>query len=181
MHLCLGTTPTVQQTMIFERVLADEVNRAVEVRRASAGKPINVARVLHTLGERATVCVPLGGDTGRFIGEELRGGSVDLDSVETPNATRTCVTMIDRHAGTATELVEEHAEIPAAVRGQLLARLKTYLPKCRSLVLSGKLAPGAGDDFYAECCRAVAGGVSDCSWMLAGRRCCGRCRCIRWL
>jgi 1-phosphofructokinase family hexose kinase len=159
MHLCLGTTPTVQQTMIFERVLPDEVNRAVEVRRASAGKPINVARVLHTLGEPATVCVPLGGDTGRFIGEELRASGVDLDAVETPNATRTCVTIIDRHAGTVTELVEEHAEIPPSVRGELLARLKTHLPKCRSMVLSGKLAPGAGDDFYAECCRVLPAGV----------------------
>ena len=159
MHLCLGTTPTVQQTMIFERVLADEVNRAVEVRRASAGKPINVARVLHTLGEPAMVCVPLGGDTGRFIRDELDGEWRRLDAVETPNATRTCVTIIDRRAGIVTELVEEHAEISSSVRGQLLARLKTYLPKCRSLVLSGKLAPGAGDDFYAECCRAVATGV----------------------
>jgi tagatose 6-phosphate kinase len=145
--------------MTFERVLPDEVNRAVEVRRASAGKPINVARVLHTLGEAATVCVPLGGDTGRFIGEELRANGVDLDAVETPNATRTCVTIIDRRAGTVTEMVEEHADISSTVRGELLARLKTHLPKCRSMVLSGKLAPGAGDDFYAECCRVLPMGV----------------------
>jgi 1-phosphofructokinase family hexose kinase len=160
MHLCFGTTPTVQQTMIFDRVVADEVNRAVEVRRASAGKPINVARVLHTLGEPAMVCVPLGGDTGRFIGGELAASGVDLDAVETPNATRTCVTIIDRQAGSVTELVEEHAAIPSAARSQLLAELKSQLPKCRSLILSGKLAPGAGDDFYAECCRAAPTGVS---------------------
>jgi tagatose 6-phosphate kinase len=159
MHLCLGTTPTVQQTMIFERVLPDEVNRAIEVRRASAGKPINVARVLHTLGEAATVCVPLGGDTGRFIREELTANGVDHDSVESSNPTRTCVTVIDRKDGTVTELVEEHAAIGAGVRSELLAKLKAYLPKCRSLVLSGKLAPGAGDDFYAECCRAAPAGL----------------------
>ena len=78
MHFCLGTTPTVQQTMIFERVLGDEVNRAVEVRRASAGKAVNVGRVLHTLGEAAMVCGPVGGRygkvyPGRAFGE--RGGS----------------------------------------------------------------------------------------------------------
>ena len=60
----------------------------------------------------ATVCVPLGGDTGRFIREELAVSGVDHDSVESPNPTRTCVTIIDRHDGTVTELVEEHAAIP---------------------------------------------------------------------
>lgn len=159
MHLCLGTTPTVQQTMTFERVVPDEVNRAIDVRRASAGKPINVARVLHTLGEPATVCVPLGGDTGRFIREELSAHGVDHDFVESPNPTRTCVTVIDRHAGTVTELVEEHAAIGIASRGEMLAKLKSHLPKCRTLILSGTLAPDAGDDFYAECCRAAPTGL----------------------
>ena len=42
-----------------------------------------MARVLHTLGEAATVCVPLGGDTGRFIREELSAYGVDRDFVET--------------------------------------------------------------------------------------------------
>jgi 1-phosphofructokinase family hexose kinase len=159
MHFCLGTTPTVQQTMIFERVLGDEVNRAVEVRRASAGKAVNVGRVLHTLGEAAMVCGPVGGDTGRFVREELSACGVDHDFVESENPTRTCVTVIDRHAGTVTELVEEHAAISAGVREEMLGRLKKHLPRCRSLILSGKLAPGAGDDFYAECCRMAGRGM----------------------
>jgi tagatose 6-phosphate kinase len=159
MHFCFGTTPTVQQTMIFDRVVADEVNRAVEVRRSSAGKPVNVGRVLHTLGEAATVCVPLGGDTGRFIREELTAAGVRLDFVESPNPTRTCVTIIDRGDGTVTELVEEHAPISGGVREALLGKLKSNLPKCRSLIMSGKPAAGSGDDFYADCCRAAPANV----------------------
>ena len=42
MHLCLGTTPTVQQTMLFNHVEVDEVNRAIEIRRNASGKPVNV-------------------------------------------------------------------------------------------------------------------------------------------
>jgi len=157
MHLCLGTTPTIQQTMIFQKVVPDEVNRASEVRRASAGKPVNVGRVLYTLGEDAIVCVPLGGDTGRFIAEELTAYGVQIDAVPAPHPTRTCVTVIDQHDGTVTELVEEHAPISPQVRAAMLSRLQTHLPNCRSLVLSGTLAPGAGDDFYAECCRLAVG------------------------
>lgn len=159
MHLCMGTTPTVQQTMTFDRVEPDEVNRAVEVRRSASGKPVNVARVLHTFEESVTVCVPLGGDTGQFIRADLAAAGVNQDCVESPHATRTCVTMIDRTAGTATELVEEHAPVPAAVAAELLGKLKAHWPRCRSVVLSGKLAAGAGDDFYADCCRAVGNGI----------------------
>jgi tagatose 6-phosphate kinase len=159
MHLCLGTTPTVQQTMIFETVRPEEVNRAVEVRRAASGKPVNVARVLHTLGEAVTLCIPLGGDTGGFMSRELGASGIDLDAAESPNPTRTCVTIIDRKAGTVTELVEEHAAITANVRDQMLGKLKTHLVQCRSLVLSGTLAPGAGKDFYAKCCGAAQPGL----------------------
>jgi tagatose 6-phosphate kinase len=156
MHVCLGTTPTIQQTMIFAKVVTDEVNRAAEVRRAAAGKPVNVGRVLHTLGEDAIVCVPLGGDTGNFIAHELTVYGVQIDAVPAPHSTRTCVTVIDQATGTVTELVEEHAAISPQVRAAMLGRLQAHLPNCRSLVLSGTLAPGAGEDFYAECCRLAA-------------------------
>jgi tagatose 6-phosphate kinase len=156
MHICLGTTPTVQQTMMFERVAQDEVNRAKQVIRAAAGKPINVARVLHTLGEAARVCVPAGGDTGRFICEDLSRGGIEHDCVEAENPTRTCVTVIDRSASTATELVEEHAAISGNVVQELLRKLERYLPDVRTLALSGTLAPGTGDDFYAKCCEMAA-------------------------
>jgi 1-phosphofructokinase family hexose kinase len=157
MHFCLGTTPTVQQTMIFDHVVPDEVNRAVEVRRSAAGKPINVARVLHTLGDPAMLCVPLGGDTGRFILADFAAAGIPHDCVDSPHPTRTCVTVIDRKAATVTELVEEHAPLPQQMAGQLLAILSKHLPHCRSVILSGTVAPGAGDDFYADCCRAAAG------------------------
>ena len=41
----------------------------------------------------------------------------------------------------------------------MLGKLKAHLPKCRSLILSGTLAPGAGEDFYAECCRVAGSGL----------------------
>ena len=50
MILCLGTTPTMQRTMLFPRVRIDEVNRAAEVREYASGKSVNVAKVLKTLG-----------------------------------------------------------------------------------------------------------------------------------
>jgi len=156
MHICLGTTPTVQQTMIFARVTADEVNRAVETRRGASGKPINVARVLHSLGEKAMLCIPVGGDTGRFIRGDLDALGIAHDCVEAKTPTRTCVTVVDRSTKTATELVEEAGMLPADESGQMLEKFREHLPGCRMAVLSGTLAAGVSEDFYAECCR-VAG------------------------
>jgi hypothetical protein len=35
--LCVGTTPTVQRTMVVDRLVIDEVNRAVEVKVHASG------------------------------------------------------------------------------------------------------------------------------------------------
>jgi tagatose 6-phosphate kinase len=155
MHFCLGTTPTVQQNMTFARVVIDDVNRAIDVRRSASGKPVNVARVLHTLGEKVTLCIPLGGDTGKFIRDELSSAGIAVESVETTKATRTCVTVIDRQQSTATELIEEASALPQDASRQLLNKLAANLTKFKTIILSGKLAPDAGDEFYADCCRAA--------------------------
>jgi tagatose 6-phosphate kinase len=155
MHFCLGTTPTVQQNMTFTRVVIDDVNRAIEVRRSGSGKPVNVARVLHTIGEKVTLSIPLGGDTGRFIRDELTSAGITLEHVEIQNATRTCVTVIDRHQSTATELIEEASPLPPHSTTALLDKFAANLRHCKTAILSGKLAPDAGEEFYADCCRAA--------------------------
>jgi 1-phosphofructokinase family hexose kinase len=155
MHICLGTTPTVQQTMSFARVTPDEVNRAVETRRGASGKPINVARVLNSLGEKTMLCIPVGGDTGRFIRADLDALGIAHDCVESKAPTRTCVTVIDRSTRTATELVEESGPLSADESAQMLATFQKHLPGCRMAVFSGTLAQGVSEDFYAECCRAA--------------------------
>jgi tagatose 6-phosphate kinase len=141
--------------MIFERVTRDEVNRAVSVARGSAGKSVNVAKVLRTLGDDVMACLPLGGDTGRFIGADLDRLGIPRDTVEIAAPTRTCVTFIERGAGTATELVEESGPMSAEESAAMLARFRANLPRSRMVILSGKLAPSVGEDFYAECCRSA--------------------------
>lgn len=161
MHLCLGTTPTVQQTMIFDRVAIDAVNRAASVLRGASGKPINVARVLRLLDEPVRLCVPLGGDTGAFIRQQLDAEGIQYQSVEVAAPTRTCVTIVNRFDATATELVEEPAPLGPDDSDRMLTSLRQSLAGARLLILSGSLAPGVGEDFYADCCRlAAAAGVA---------------------
>src|SRR5262249_895059 len=67
----------------------------------------------------------------------------------TPN-TRMCITLVDQEHRTATELIEEAAPVSSSDAEKLLMKLEGLLQHAKVLVLSGTLAPGCGDDFYAR-------------------------------
>ncbi len=150
--LCVGTTPAVQRTMRFHRLAVDEVNRATEVLESPAGKSINVAQVLATLGKPVIAAGFLGGESGRFIGAQLQRQGVILDFVEVPFRTRVCTTAIDIDQGTTTELVEESQVVASEYWQNLLDRIAVAAPRSAAIVLSGGLPPKAPQGFYARCC-----------------------------
>jgi len=156
MHLCLGTTPALQRTMIFDRLAIDQVNRAKRVFEHASGKSINVARVLHALGEKTIACVPLGGERGEIVRRDLRRSRLPHRCIAVGAPTRICTTLIDPGPpGHATELVEEAGPITPGECAVMFETLMALLPRAKMLVLSGSLAGGVGADFYARSCRAA--------------------------
>ena len=151
MIICLGTTPALQRTMVFSSLSIDSVNRALEVRQSASGKVINVARVLHAIGQQHLAMGFLGGERGRFIRKDLDAAGIRHAFVEVQANTRMCVTVIDRSHGTATELVEEPGQVAGEHWTKLLRKLQVNLRRCAAMVMSGSLAPGGCSDFYAQC------------------------------
>ena len=137
--------------MVFPRLHLDGVNRAIEVSEHASGKSINVARVLHTLGEAAMAVGFLGGDSGKFIREDLAASQIAHDFISVTPRTRMCITVRDTSNGTATELVQEASELEKPAWGKLRQRVAELMPRAKVLVLSGSLPPGAPRDFYAYC------------------------------
>ena len=123
MIICLGTTPTVQRTMTFTQLHVGDVNRAKSVTETASGKSLNVARVLHTLGEPLIATGFVGGDSGAFIREDLTRAGIAHDFVSVGPKTRTCVTVIDEAAGAATELIEESKRVEEEAFERLSAKL----------------------------------------------------------
>lgn len=160
MIICLGLTPAVQRVMIFNRLHAGGVNRAVEVVESIAGKAVNVAKVLAALGQEVLATGFAGGDRGQFVLDELAKAGVRHDFVSVQPRTRMCVTLIDRGADVHTELVEESRPVEAEAFAALRSKLHDLLKQARFLTLSGTLTPGAPQDFYYACIRmAHAAGV----------------------
>ena len=160
MILCLGTTPAAQRVMVFRQLSLDKVNRAAQTLDGIAGKSINVAKVLHALGERPLATGFLGGPRGEQIAQDLtaRGIASAFLTVTTP--TRQCVTVIDQSTGAITELVEESQPVDRAAYDQLLKMVEEKLPNCRAVVMSGTIASGGPPDLYLTCARwAQAAGI----------------------
>lgn len=150
MIVCLGTTPTMQRTMLFERLTPDGVNRATEVREYASGKSVNVAKVLRTLGHNVLATGFLGGARGELLRQHLEREGVRTAFVTVAAPTRLCTTVIDRATGQVTELVEEAARVEPADWQALARKLEEVLPPARAWVFSGSLPAGAPADFYTH-------------------------------
>jgi tagatose 6-phosphate kinase len=139
--------------MVLPRLELGEVNRATTVLDGAAGKSVNVAKVLKTLGEEPIAVGFLGGDRGEEVRTILNRCSIECEFVLTRARTRQCITVLDKTKGTQTELVEESPPVTSAEFAELLRAVQRRLPRCRAAVMSGTLAPGVPQDFYFQCAR----------------------------
>ena len=155
MLITLGPTPAVQRSMTFDRLTVDGVNRTADVSRYASGKAVNAARVLTMLSEPVTATGLAGGDAGRFLLADLDRIGVGHDFVTVDAETRTCVTLIDRSTGTATELIEESKPVAAAAYDALLDWLRSQLAAADGVLLAGSLTPGGPAGFYADAVAAA--------------------------
>ena len=153
MILCIGTTPAVQRVMVFRKLTLDAVNRAVTTLDAAAGKFVNVAKVLSSLGEHPVAVGFLGGDRGEFVRRALAARGVEGEFVTVAAQTRECITVIDESTGTHTELVEEGGAVGAGDFEGLLAIVRRRINGGRAVVMSGTVAAGGPADFYLQLTR----------------------------
>jgi len=150
MILCIGTTPATQRVMVFRKLTLDAVNRAVTTLEGTAGKSVNVAKVLKVLGEQPVAASFLGGDRGEQLRADFEARGIALDFVRVASRTRQCTTLLDTSAGTQTELVEESQAVSAADYDELLRIIRRRIQGCRAVVMSGTITPGGPVDLYFQ-------------------------------
>src|SRR5207248_2256571 len=118
--LCIGPTPAAQRVMVFGKLALDAVNRATKTLDGAAGKSVNVAKVLKTLGEWPVATGFIGGDRGSLVQSCLTERGIKTEFVRIGAETRQCTTVIDESAGTHTELVQESDAVPNDKYRQLM-------------------------------------------------------------
>lgn len=117
-------------------------NRVESVARRAGGKGINVARVLHQLGEDAAVVGFLGGVSGAAAREDLGQSGLRDETVPIAGQTRLTVFVVES-SGEVTGLSEPGPEITADEWRALEERCALLLTDATAMTLSGSLPPGA--------------------------------------
>ena len=151
MILCIGPTPATQRVMVFAKLTLDAVNRASQAVEGIAGKSINVAKVLRSLGEEVLATGFVGGVRGTTLLATLEEKGIGREFVRVPASTRQCTTVIDQAAGNITELVEESQPVSASAYEELQTIISGRIKKSRAAVMSGTVTPGGPTHFYRWC------------------------------
>lgn len=158
--LCVCLSSTIQRSVTFEKVQLEHVNRSEHYVEHASGKAVNSARVLNQMekGCVKTIC-PLGEDNAQHFLSLANKDELEIEYVTIPGSTRICWTLLDRTAGTTTEIVvgEPVSEISQQPEVKLLKLLVEALPQVDAVLLAGSRPGIWSKDLYAT----IAGMTKD--------------------
>ncbi|PYI56666.1 1-phosphofructokinase [Paenibacillus flagellatus] len=140
----------IDKTYYMDSFPLGKVSRVAEMISVPGGKGINVARVARQLGAAVLATGFVGGSNGDYIVKELGKAGIDNDFVAVEGESRLCLNMIDRSAGTSTELLEPGPVISASHIEAIKAKVKSLAAESAIIAFSGSLPKGAPAPLYAE-------------------------------
>ncbi len=146
MILCVCLSPAVDVTYHVDHLHPSGTTRVSTVAERPGGKAVNVARVLHRLGEPSRLVAPAGGGTGDQLRQGLAAAGLDALLVDSGRPTRRTVTVVERDGAGPTTLVE-----PASLDcwPDLVAVVETSLDEVDVLVISGSVPDGVPENGLA--------------------------------
>ena len=156
--LCICLSSTLQRTISFDSLKLEHVNRSKYYRLDASGKAVNSARVLEQLESGcSTVVCPLGEKNLPMFTEAAARDKLNLLYTTIPGLTRECWTLLDRTAGTTTELVvgepllesDEELKAVASAEIKILKVINDILPEVDAVLLAGRRPKIWSDDLYA--------------------------------
>lgn len=148
MILTITLNPAVDISYKLDSVIEDTVNRVDDVSKTAGGKGVNVARVLHQLGEDVAASGFLGGSLGDFIRLQMESLDIEDFFVQIAGQTRNCIAVI--HEGKQTEILESGPVISEVEASVFLEKFTDYVKQVDIVTLSGSLPKGLPADFYTK-------------------------------
>lgn len=131
--------PAIDVTYVVARQQIGRTVRVDQVHRRAGGKGVNVARVLAALGRPALAVVPVGGDAGRWLVDDL--GQLPVHPVQVTAPTRSTVTVVDG-IDHPTVLAEPGLPLADQEWSDLVTAVGTVCERGGTVVVSGSLPAG---------------------------------------
>jgi tagatose 6-phosphate kinase len=155
MFLAVTLNPALDVTYEVARFGPGTTHRVGRPRVRAGGKGVNVARVLHAVGETVHVLGFAGGQAGETVAGELTVAGLDATLVPVAEETRRTVAVVETATGVATLLNEPGPSVAAAEWRDFTGRFSGLAERARVVVLAGSLPPGLPADAYAVLIRAA--------------------------
>lgn len=133
------------------------VNRVQACTYTAGGKGLNVARVLHTLGEPVLAGGIVGGDAGRYILRRLDEEGISHRFTPAAGESRSCINILDLATGAQTEYLEPGMQVSPGEYAEFLKDFDEIAGQCRVMTLSGSLPKGLDAQTYAHLIRRANG------------------------
>lgn len=150
MILTVTLNPAIDKVYEVNGFSLGDVFRPSGLWATAGGKGLNVAKVASILGGKVVATGFLGGNSGRFIREQLKSQGIEDAFIEIEGETRTCIAINDPIDNTSTEILESGPTISKEEQKAFLDNFKTIALKADIVTISGSLPKGISNSFYGE-------------------------------
>ncbi|MBE3102281.1 MAG: 1-phosphofructokinase [Firmicutes bacterium] len=148
MILTITMNPAIDKVYAVDDYAIGQVFRPKAMTATAGGKGLNVARVAHILGEEVIATGLIGGNTGKFIEEEVIKQGIQSCFVAIPGETRICINVMDEKNNISTEILEPGPQVSKEDCNVFLNKYKKLLDAADVVTASGSLPVGVCADFY---------------------------------
>jgi 1-phosphofructokinase family hexose kinase len=94
----VGFSPAIDVTYFVEKLIPGSAHKVSQKFSIAGGKSVNVANVLSTLETSCQLVIPLGGETGNTILNDLQRRKINTFHQPISAVTRACVAVVDERA-----------------------------------------------------------------------------------
>ncbi|OLN29725.1 1-phosphofructokinase [Desulfosporosinus metallidurans] len=142
--------PAVDQTLYFTQFHVGQVNRVGRERIDPAGKGINVAKVINSLGQDVAVSGFLGRENANIFEQFFQAQAIANHFIKVNGATRVNTKIVDEASGQVSEINFPGIHYGPSDLQELKNIIKQLAEESKLFVLSGSLPGGAPLDIFRE-------------------------------
>ena len=146
----LALSPAIDKTVYVEDLKINSVNHAHNTCQIPGSKGVNVARNLAQCSLNCVCFGFIGGESGKYIENELENCGVVCDFVEVDYDARTNIKLVDLKNSTYTDINLDRGTPSTQNIEKLKLKTKLLAKKSALVSLSGTVPPGVDSDIYYE-------------------------------
>jgi 1-phosphofructokinase/tagatose 6-phosphate kinase len=146
LSICLN--PTLQKTIVLNKLWENEVNRSGEYYLDAAGKGVNCSRVLVQLGEKVIHLTQAGGKNKELLLSLIAKDGIFCRSIESNSEIRFCYTLLNMEKRTTTEIIEQPVPVNEGTEKLVWDNYEELLPISHTVIIAGTKCAGFSAELY---------------------------------